>query len=46
MDDERKKPGIAYYACVAVAGLFALMVLLAALGLLFGHIALPWKMPK
>ncbi len=46
MDEGRKKPGIAFYACVVVAALVVLLVLLAVLGVLFGHIALPWRIPK
>ena len=46
MDDEHKKPGIAFYGCVVVTGLFVLLVVLAALGMLFGLVALPWQMLK
>jgi hypothetical protein len=46
VNDEHQKPGAAFYGCAVVAGLFALVVLVAALGVLFGHIALPWRVPK
>jgi hypothetical protein len=45
MDDEHKKPGIAFYGCVVAVCLFYLLVVLAALAMLFGFAA-PWQMLK
>jgi hypothetical protein len=46
MDDEHKKPGIAFYGCVVVTGLLFLLVVAAVLAVLFGHAVVPWQPPK